>query len=111
MKAKKEVETKKETKAKEPENKPVVKPVAETSQQIQMRLYVNARRDLNAGKNQVTACNNAQRAYSYGKLNGANANRAYAESGMLVAKCLTQCLHIAKVIQTPMQEQKASYKT
>ncbi|WP_180108041.1 MULTISPECIES: hypothetical protein [unclassified Acinetobacter] len=87
--AKKEVETKKETKAKEPEKKPVVKPVAETSQQIQMRLYVNARRDLNAGKNQVTACNNAQRAYSYGKLNGANANRAYAESGMLVAKCLT----------------------
>lgn len=86
---KKEPEPKKESKAVEPEQKPQPKAVAETPQQLQMRLYVNARRDLNAGKNQVAACNNAQRAYSYGKLNGANANRAYAESGMLVARCLT----------------------
>lgn len=86
---KKEPVPKKENKAVEPEQKPQPKAVAETPQQLQMRLYVNARRDLNAGKNQVAACNNAQRAYSYGKLNGANANRAYAESGMLVARCLT----------------------
>ena len=86
---KKELDTKKEVKTPEQEVKTVAKPVAETSQLLQMRLYVSARRDLNSGKNQVAACNNAQRAYSYGKLNGANANNAYAESGVLVARCLT----------------------
>ncbi len=44
-------------------------------------------------KTEVTACNNAQRAYSYGKLNGANANRAYAESGMSLQMLnLSACL-------------------
>ena len=86
---KKELETKKEVKPTEQVVKVAAKPVAETPQQLQMRLYVSARRDLNSGKNQVAACNNAQRAYSYGKLNGANANKAYAESGVLVARCLT----------------------
>lgn len=63
--------------------------VVETPQQQQMRLYVAARRDINSGRNQVNACNNAQRAYNYGKLQGAEGTRIYTESGMLVARCLT----------------------
>lgn len=63
--------------------------VVETPQQQQTRLYVAARRDLNSGLNQINACNNAQRAYNYGKLQGAEGTRIYTESGMLVARCLT----------------------
>ena len=63
--------------------------VVETPQQQQTRLYVAARRDLNNGRNQINACNNAQRAYNYGKLQGAEGTRVYTESGMLVARCLT----------------------
>ena len=63
--------------------------VVETPQQQQTRLYVAARRDLNSGLNQINACNNAQRAYNYGKLQGAEGTRVYTESGMLVARCLT----------------------
>lgn len=63
--------------------------VVETPQQQQTRLYVAARRDLNSGRNQNNACNNAQRAYNYGKLQGAEGTRIYTESGMLVARCLT----------------------
>lgn len=63
--------------------------VVETAQQQQTRLYVAARRDLNNGRNQINACNNAQRAYNYGKLQGAEGTRIYTESGMLVARCLT----------------------
>lgn len=63
--------------------------VVETPQQQQTRLYVAARRDLNNGRNQINACNNAQRAYNYGKLQGAEGTRIYTESGMLVARCLT----------------------
>ena len=62
--------------------------VVETPQQQQTRLYVAARRDLNSGRNQINACNNAQRAYNYGKLQGAEGTRIYTESGMLVARCL-----------------------
>lgn len=49
--------------------------VVETPQQQQTRLYVAARRDLNSGRNQNNACNNAQRAYNYGKLQGAEGTR------------------------------------
>ena len=63
--------------------------VVETPQQQQTRLYVAARRDLNNGRNQINACNNAQRAYNYGKLQGAEGTRVYTEYGMLVARCLT----------------------
>jgi len=62
--------------------------VVETPQQQQLKAYVAARRDLSKGQNQVNACNNAQRAYNYGKLKGSNAS-VYTESGMLVARCLT----------------------
>ncbi|WP_419225137.1 hypothetical protein [Acinetobacter sp. A2] len=85
-----------EEKEKPEEKKEVVSPpvktaarVVETPQQQQMRLYVAARRDINSGRNQVNACNNAQRAYNYGKLQGAEGTRIYTESGMLVARCLT----------------------
>src|SRR5690606_22440160 len=60
----------------------------ETPQQQQMKLYVVARRDINSGKNLNNACNNAQRAYNYGKLQGTEGTRVYTESGMLVARCL-----------------------
>jgi len=60
----------------------------ETPQQQQMKLYVAARRDINSGKNLNNACNNAQRAYNYGKLQGTEGTRVYTESGMLVARCL-----------------------
>ncbi len=80
----------------EEKKEPVVAPVktapprvVETPQQQQTRLYVAARRDLNSGRNQINACNNAQRAYNYGKLQGAEGTRIYTESGMLVARCLT----------------------
>src|SRR5690606_2739596 len=59
--------------------------VAETPQQHQMKIYVAARRDINSGKNLNNACNNAQRAYNYGKLQGTEGTRVYTESGMLVA--------------------------
>lgn len=62
--------------------------VAETPQQQQMKSYVSARRDINSGKNLNNACNNAQRAYNYGKLQGTEGTRVYTESGMLVARCL-----------------------
>jgi hypothetical protein len=89
VEAKKELETKKETKP-TPEL-PLKKSaqVAETLQQQQLKSYVAARRDLNSGKNQVAACNNAQRAYNYGKLQGTDGTKVYTESGMLVARCLT----------------------
>jgi hypothetical protein len=86
---KKEVETKKETKP-TPEL-PVKRSVqvVETPQQQQLKYYVAARRDLNSGKNQIAACNNAQRAYNYGKLQGTEGTKVYTESGMVVARCLT----------------------
>jgi hypothetical protein len=87
--AKKEADIKKETKL-TPEL-PAAQPlkVVESPQQQQMKFYVAARRDLNSGKNQISACNNAQRAYNYGKLQGTEGTRVYTESGMLVARCLT----------------------
>lgn len=89
VEVKKELETKKQTKP-TPEL-PLKKSaqVAETLQQQQLKSYVAARRDLNSGKNQVAACNNAQRAYNYGKLQGTDGTKVYTESGMLVARCLT----------------------
>jgi hypothetical protein len=87
--AKKEADLKKETKL-NPEL-PAAQPlkIMESPQQQQMKFYVAARRDLNSGKNQISACNNAQRAYNYGKLQGTEGTRVYTESGMLVARCLT----------------------
>jgi hypothetical protein len=85
----KETENKKDSeKKKDSKAEPVVASVVETPQQQQLKAYVAARRDLSKGKNQLNACNNAQRAYNYGKLTGTNAN-VYTDSGMLVARCLT----------------------
>ncbi|OTG70303.1 hypothetical protein B9T23_16365 [Acinetobacter terrae] len=89
VEVKKEAETKKETKPTPPLPVKQSVQVVETPQQQQLKSYVAARRDLNSGKNQVAACNNAQRAYNYGKLQGTDGTKVYTESGMLVARCLT----------------------
>ena len=89
VEVKKEAETKKETKPTPPLQVKQSVQVVETPQQQQLKSYVSARRDLNSGKNQVSACNNAQRAYNYGKLQGTDGTKVYTESGMLVARCLT----------------------
>lgn len=86
---KKEAEKKKESKPAVVEaTQTVTAPAVETPQQQQLKAYVTARRDLSKGTNKLNACNNAQRAYNYGKLAGTNAN-VYTDSGMLVARCLT----------------------
>lgn len=80
----KEAEDKKETaEAAKPSS------AAVTPQQQQMKYYVAARRDLAKGQTQVSGCQNAQKAYNYGKLHGANASNVYADSGVLLARCLT----------------------
>ena len=84
--SKKEVELKKESKVEVPPKAPKT---VETPQQQQAKLYVAARRDINSGRNQVAACNSAQRAYNYGRLPGSDASNVYTESGILVARCLT----------------------
>ena len=84
--SKKEVEPKKENKVEVP---PKAVKAVETPQQQQAKLYVAARRDINSGRNQVAACNSAQRAYNYGRLPGSDASNVYTESGILVARCLT----------------------
>ena len=89
VEVKKELEAKKETKPTPPLPVKQSVSIVETPQQQQLKYYVSARRDLNKGTNQVAACNNAQRAYNFGKLHGSNAANVYAESGVLVARCLT----------------------
>lgn len=79
---------KKETKTKTAESSSTTPEIVSVANQ-QMRLYVSARRDINSGKNLNNACNNAQRAYNYGKQQGTEGTRVYTESGMLVARCLT----------------------
>ena len=86
---KKELEAKKELKiASETQIKSSEK-VTETPQSQQLKYYVAARKDLAKGQNQFVACNNAEKAYRYGKLYNTNGSNVYAESGVLVAKCLT----------------------
>lgn len=68
--------------------KPVEK-IVDKPQTQQMKLYVAARKDLNKGQNQIDACNSAEKAYNYGRLYGSSGVNAYAESGILVARCLT----------------------
>ncbi|OTG81072.1 hypothetical protein [Acinetobacter sp. ANC 4648] len=68
--------------------KPVEK-IVDKPQTQQMKLFVAARKDLNKGQNQINACNNAEKAYNYGKLYGSSGINAYAESGVLFARCLT----------------------
>ena len=62
--------------------------VVETPQTQQMKLFVSARKDLSRGQNQINACNNAELAYGYGRLRGSSGINVYAESGVLVARCL-----------------------
>ena len=78
------------TAEKEPEApvKPVER-IVDKPQTQQMKLYVAARKDLNKGQNQINACTSAEKAYNYGRLYGSSGVNAYAESGILVARCLT----------------------
>lgn len=100
---KKELEPKKEIK---PEVAPKVAKVVETPQQQQAKLYVSARRDINSGRNQVTACNNAQRAYNYGRFPGSDASNVYTESGVLVARCLTSIPSYSSRFSNPKGQAK-----
>lgn len=86
---KKEIDAKKETKPAPIVSIKTPEKVTETPQSQQLKYYVAARKDLSKGQNQIVACNNAEKAYSYGKLYNTNGSNVYAESGVLVAKCLT----------------------
>jgi hypothetical protein len=80
--------------------------IVETPQQQQRKMYVAARRDINNGQNLNNACNNAQRAYNYGKLQGTEGTRIYTESGMLVARCLNGIPVYARRFPNPKAQAK-----
>ncbi|WP_228258822.1 hypothetical protein [Acinetobacter ihumii] len=86
---KKELDIKKEHKLNTEIATKLTEKRAETPQSQQLRYYVDARKDLSKNQNQIAACNNAEKAYSFGKLYNTNGSNVYAESGVLVAKCLT----------------------
>ncbi|MEG0481650.1 MAG: hypothetical protein RR569_00940 [Acinetobacter sp.] len=100
------------------EKKPVIPPVEEekekpqaekvvlSPQLQQMQLYATARKDLGRGQNQINACNNAERAYGYGRLRGASGINVYAESGVLVAKCLTSVPSYSRRFSNPQDRAK-----
>lgn len=100
--APKDGELKKEPKAAvEPAKIPVT--VAETAQQQQLKYYVAARQNFKPGKNQLAACNAAEKAYSYGKLYHSNGTNIYAESGVLVARCLNSVPAYRSKFSNPRQ--------
>ena len=77
--------------------------IADTPQMQQMKLYVEARKGLSRGQNQFEACNTAERAYQYGRLRGASGINAYAESGVLVARCLISVPAYSRRYSQPKQ--------
>ena len=77
--------------------------IADTPQMQQMKLYVEARKGLSRGQNQLEACNTAERAYQYGRLRGASGINAYAESGVLVARCLISVPAYSRRYSQPKQ--------
>ena len=88
------------------EEKPPVEKVVLSPQLQQMQLYASARKDLGRGQNQINACNNAERAYGYGRLRGASGINVYAESGILVAKCLTSIPSYSRRFSKPQDRAK-----
>ncbi len=86
--------------------KPTVDKISTTPQAQQMQLYNSARRDLGRGQNQINACNNAERAYNYGRLHGTSGINVYAESGILVAKCLTSVPSYSHRFSNPNERAK-----
>ena len=88
------------------EEKPPVEKVVLSPQLQQMQLYASARKDLGRGQNQINACNNAERAYGYGRLRGASGINVYAESGILVAKCLTSIPSYSRRFSNPQDRAK-----
>ncbi|WP_089603669.1 hypothetical protein [Acinetobacter piscicola] len=90
----------------EEKEKPQVEKVVLSPQLQQMQLYTTARKDLGRGQNQINACNNAERAYGYGRLRGASGINIYAESGILVAKCLTSVPSYSRRFSNPQDRAK-----
>lgn len=77
-----------------------------TPQSQQMQLYISARKELGRGQNQINACNNAERAYNYGRLHGTSGINVYAESGVLVARCLTNVPSYSQRFSNPQDRAK-----
>lgn len=77
-----------------------------TPQSQQMQLYISARKELGRGPNQINACNNAERAYNYGRLHGTSGINVYAESGVLVARCLTNVPSYSQRFSNPQDRAK-----
>lgn len=90
----------------EVKEKPQAEKVVNTPQAQQMQLYSAARKDLGRGQNQINACNNAERAYNYGRLHGTSGINAYAESGVLVARCLTNVPSYSQRFSNPQDRAK-----
>jgi hypothetical protein len=90
----------------EVKEKSQVEKVVITPQAQQMQLYSAARKDLGRGQNQINACNNAERAYNYGRLHGTSGINAYAESGVLVARCLTNVPSYSQRFSNPQDRAK-----
>ncbi|KAF1028407.1 MAG: hypothetical protein GAK29_00042 [Acinetobacter bereziniae] len=86
--------------------KPQTEKVVITPQAQQMQLYSAARKDLGRGQNQINACNNAERAYNYGRLHGTSGINVYAESGILVARCLTNVPSYSQRLSNPQDRAK-----
>ena len=80
--------------------------IVTTPQSQQMQLYTSARKDLGRGQNQINACNNAERAYNYGRLHGASGINVYAESGVMVARCLTNVPGYSQRFSNPQDRAK-----
>lgn len=90
----------------EVKEKPQTEKIVTTPQAQQMQLYSAARKDLGRGQNQINACNNAERAYNYGRLHGASGINVYAESGVLVARCLTNVPSYSQRFSNPQDRAK-----
>ncbi|MDN5418453.1 MAG: hypothetical protein L0G09_13550, partial [Acinetobacter sp.] len=86
--------------------KPQPEKTITTPQSQQMQLYISARKELGRGQNQINACNNAERAYNYGRLHGTSGINVYAESGVLVARCLTNVPSYSQRFSNPQDRAK-----
>lgn len=92
--------------AEEVKEKPQPEKTITTPQSQQMQLYISARKELGRGQNQINACNNAERAYNYGRLHGTSGINVYAESGVLVARCLNNVPSYSQRFSNPQDRAK-----
>ena len=101
----KDEDVKVEVKATE-EEKPKVTEQKETAQQLQQRLYMSSRRDLNAGKNQLAACNQLERAQNLGSFYNSSGPNVHTEASVLIAKCLITVPAYGKKFANPKSRAK-----